>query len=366
MKWAPDAPPPDGEAGFILPRTLAAALPPGSAGAAEPHQITQQKAIAIAKLDPKAVAASEQHPNLTQSASRNQSTGLWEVGFFNGSDEVVQVVVDPNTGDVLESWTGYQVAWRMARGYPGAFGRMVNAPYIWLPLCGIFVLGLLDWRRPFRLAHLDLLVIVAGFGLSHYFFNRGNIGLSVPLAYPPLLYLLGRALWLGFRRKQGSGLRPTMPIAVLAVMTVVLIAGRVALNVVDSNVIDVGYSGVIGADRIADRKPVYGNFPSDDQSGDTYGPVAYYAYVPFEQVFPWSGTWDDLPAAHAASIFFDLATMGALFLLGRRFRRGRRGTELGILLCFAWAACPYTAYALESNTNDALGRLSAWQRPSYA
>jgi hypothetical protein len=35
-------------------------------------------------------------------------------------------------------------------------------------------------------------------------------------------------------------------------------------------------------------------------------------------------------------------------------RRGRLGTELGILLCFAWAACPYTAYALESNTNDAL------------
>ena len=197
-------------------------------------------------------------------------------------------------------------------------------------------------------------MIVAGFGLSHYFFNRGNIGLSVPLAYPPLLYLLARALWLGFRRKPGSGLRPTMPIAVLAVMTVVLIAGRITLNVVDSNVIDVGYSGVIGADRIADRKPIYDNFPSDDQSGDTYGPVAYYAYVPFEQALPWSGTWDDLPAAHAASIFFDLATMAALFLLGRRLRRGRRGTELGHPARFAWAACPYTAYALESNTNDAL------------
>jgi hypothetical protein len=115
---------------------------------------------------------------------------------------------------------------------------------------------------------------------------------------------------------------------------------------------------VIGADRIADRKPIYDNFPSDDQSGDTYGPVAYYAYVPFEQVLPWSGTWDDLPAAHAASIFFDLGTMGVLFMLGRRIRRRRRGTELGVLLCFAWAACPYTAFALESNTNDALVSLT--------
>jgi peptidase YpeB-like protein len=331
--------------------TLLLAAP---AGAQQQPKINQTKAIEIAKLDPKAAAAAEQHPDLSPSASRNSGTGLWEVGFFTGGKEVVQVVVDPNTGKVVESWTGYQIAWHMARGYPGAFGRMINAPYIWLPLCAIFVLGLLDWRRPFRLAHLDLLVVVAGFGLSHYFFNRGNIGVSVPLAYPPLLYLLGRALWLGFRRRAGVGLRPSLPITVLAIATVLLVAGRIGLNIADSNVIDVGYSGVIGADRIADQEPIYGNFPEDDQSGDTYGPVAYYAYVPFEQIFPWSGTWDDLPAAHAASIFFDLATIAGLFLIGRRLRRGRPGTELGILLSFAWAACPYTAFALESNTNDAL------------
>ena len=50
------------------------------------------------------------------------------------------------------------------------------------------------------------MVVVAGFGVSHYFFNRGEIGLSVPLAYPALLYLLARSLWLGFRG--GDGLRP--------------------------------------------------------------------------------------------------------------------------------------------------------------
>ena len=344
-------------AGLALLLTLLLAAPADAQEQPQPR-ISQSRAIEIAKLDPTAVAEVEKHPNLTPSASRNQSTGLWEVGFFRGDDQLAQVVVDPNTGKVVESWTGYQVAWRMARGYPGAFGRMINAPYIWLPLCAIFVLGLLDWRRPFRLAHLDLLVVVAGFGLSHYFFNRGNIGLSVPLAYPPLLYLLGRALWLGFRRRPGSGLRPSLPITVLAIATVLLVGGRVLLNVTDSNVIDVGYSGVIGADRIADQDPIYGNFPSDDQSGDTYGPVAYYAYVPFEQIFPWSGTWDDLPAAHAAAIFFDLATIAGLFLLGRRLRRGRRGTELGVLFAFAWAACPYTAYALESNTNDALVALT--------
>ena len=262
------------------------------------------------------------------------------------------MVVDDQSGEVEESWTGYQVAWRMARGYAGAFGRKLNAPYVWLPLCAIFVLGLLDWRRPLRIAHLDLLVIVAGFGLSHYFFNRGEIGVSVPLAYPPLLYLLGRALWLGFRG--GAGLRPTAPALWLAIMTLFLVGLRVGLNVADSNVIDVGYSGVIGADKIVDGEALYGDFPEDNHAGDTYGPVSYYAYVPFEQLLTWSGDWDDLPAAHAAAIFFELGTLAALFMLGRRLRRGEEGRTLGILLCFAWAACPYTAFALESNTNDAL------------
>ena len=330
------------------------------AGAAQhdPPEISQTRAVEIAKQDPKAIEVMREHPDVSPSASRSPATGNWEVGFFLDGKQLVQVVVASADGEILESWSGYQVAWHMARGYPGAFGRAVNSPWVWLPLCAIFVLGLLDWRRPFRLAHLDLLVIVAGFGVSHYFFNRGNIGLSVPLAYPALVYLLVRALWMGFRRRRGGWLRPSVPIAVLAVMTLLLAGGRTVLNVTDSNVIDVGYSGVLGADRIADGKTLYGNFPDDDASGDTYGPVAYYAYVPFEQALPWSGTWDDLPAAHAASIFFDLGTIVGLFLIGRRLRGGREGTNLGILLAFGWAACPYTAYALESNTNDALVSLT--------
>ena len=333
---------------------IAFLLLPGSAEAQHQPTINQSKAIEIARDDPKAIEALREHPDLNPSATRNENTADWEVGFYADGDQLVQVVVDDVRGDILESWSGHQVAWRMARGYPGAFGRAVNSPWVWLTLCFIFVVGLFDWRRPLRLAHLDLLVIVAGFGVSHYFFNEGEIGLSVPLAYPPLLYLLGRALWMGFRRDRGGWLRPSAPIAVLAAITVLLVGARIALNVMDSNVIDVGYSGVIGADRIADGTTLYGNFPEDNQTGDTYGPVAYYTYVPFEQALDWSGTWDDLPAAHAAAIFFDLGTMVGLFLLARRLRPGRDGNALGVLLCFAWAACPYTAFALESNTNDAL------------
>jgi hypothetical protein len=332
-------------AGLLFAPTAASAELP-------PPQVPEGQAVEIARGDENAREAVRENPDLRPVATRSDSTGDWEVGFFSDDDQVVQVVVDDDSGEVQESWTGHQVAWRMARGYPGAFGRALNAPYVWLPLCAIFVLGLLDWRRPFRLAHLDLVAIVAGFGLSHYFFNRGEIGVSVPLAYPPLIYLLARAIWLGFRG--GRGLSPSVPVVALGIAAVFLTGVKLGLNVADSNVIDVGLSGVVGADRIADGEALYGNFPSFNAAGDTYGPLAYYAYVPFEQIFPWSGSWDDLPAAHAAAIFFDLGTLAGLFLLGRQLRPGRRGTELGVLLGFAWAACPYSAFALESNTNDAL------------
>src|SRR6202035_5566426 len=116
------------------------------------------------------------------------------------------------------------------------------------------------------------------------------------------------------------------------------------------NVIDVGYAGVIGAERIVKGKPLYGSYPSDNARGDTYGPATYEAYVPFEQIFGWSGAWDDLPAAHAAAIVFDLLAIALLFLLGRRVR----GPTLGVALAYAWVSYPFTLFALASNSNDTL------------
>ncbi len=288
-----------------------------------------------------------------------RGAGRWQVSFFRDGHEIVQVHVDDRSGRIVEQWSGDQVAWRMARGYPGAFGRKLNAPYVWLPLCLFFLLPFLDFRRPLRLLHLDLLVLL-GFGVSHVFFNRGEIGLSVPLVYPVLLYLLARTLWAGLRPRERTGrLVPHLPLGLLAVLLVFLVTFRVGLNVVDSNVIDVGYAGVIGADRIADGDELYGQGFSDDvEKGDTYGPVNYLLYVPFEQTLRWSGAWDDLPAAHGAAIAFDLLAIGGLLLLGRSLRPGREGKMLGLALAYAWAAFPYTAFVLETNANDTLVALA--------
>ncbi len=173
--------------------------------------------------------------------------------FYADGTERVQVVVDDATGTVRESWTGYQIAWQMARGYPDQFGHKLNAPYVWLPLAAIFLLGLVDWRRKWRVVHLDLLVLLS-FGISAIFFNAANIGVSVPLVYPPLVYLLARMLWVGFRGA-GEGLRPSAPTAWLAIGGAFLLGFRVALNIADSGVIDVGYAGVIGADHITHGRP---------------------------------------------------------------------------------------------------------------
>jgi hypothetical protein len=290
--------------------------------------------------------------------------GQWQVSWFSSGPhqvELAQVYVADATGAVTQVWTGFQVAWSMARGYPGAFGRRVNAWYVWIPLCVLFVAPFLPWRRTrvrpdgrrgraWSLLHVDLLVLL-GFSISLAFFNHAKIGISTPAIYPFMLYLLVRMLALGFGRgRPREPLRLFVPVTWLAIGTIFLVGFRVGLNVVNSNVIDVGYAGVIGADKLLHGKPLYGGWPKDNANGDTYGPVAYYSYVPFRAIFGWSGTWDDLPAAHAAAIVFDLLTLLGLFWLGRRVR----GPTLGVVLAYAWAAYPFTLWTLSSNTNDAL------------
>ena len=337
----------------------------------EGFQVSASEAVRIADQDENVAEVSADRGKRLEVRMEAEPPEKWQVGYFDGDEEVVQVHVDSQTGQVRESWTGDQVAWPMARGYEGQFGHALNAWYVWIPLAALFFLGLFDFRRPWKLVHLDLLVLLS-FGISHFFFNRGEIGVSVPLVYPPLVYLLIRMLWIGFRGLgKGDGLRPSAPVPLLAIACLFLIAFRVALNIADSGVIDVGYAGVIGAERITHGEPIYGEgaFPDDNPTGDTYGPANYYAYVPFETVLPSSGEWDNLPAAHAAAIFFDLATVFGLFVLGGRLWPGdrRAGQAAGVVLAFAWLAYPYTAFALQSNSNDSLvAALLIWGLVSFS
>ncbi len=297
----------------------APAPPSGYPAAPEGFKVDAREAVRIANGDPNVAEVTADRGRLTTRIEAKPPE-KWQVGYFDGDKEVVQVHVDSQSGEIRESWTGDQVAWPMARGYEGQFGHALNAWYVWIPLAALF------FSRPVRLppaleARPPRPARPAQLRDQPLLLQPGRDRDQVPLVYPPLVYLLIRMLWIGFRGLgKGDGLRPSAPIPFLAVMCLFLIAFRVALNIADSGVIDVGYAGVIGAERITHGEPIYGEgaFPDDNPTGDTYGPANYYAYVPFETVLPWSGEWDSLPAAHAAAIFFDLATVFGLFVLGGR------------------------------------------------
>jgi hypothetical protein len=314
------------------------------------HKLTGNQAQAIANGVPKIAKLRRENPGSYQLVfTRGPSN--WVVNTFTGKTKrwIGTVTIEDSTSKVLEAWTGYQAVWAMTRGNARAFGRMVNALYVWVPLCALFIVPFVPWRRRPSWLFLDLLVLL-GFSVSLAFFNHGRLGLSTPLLYPLLGYLLVRMLLVARRGPLAEPLRLLVPVRWLAVGLIVLTVFRVGLNVTASNTIDVGFAGVIGANRIAEGQKLYGNFPSNNSAGDTYGPVTYYAYLPFERTIGWSGNWDELHAAHGAAIFFDLMTMLLLFLLGRRIR----GPDLGIVLAYAWASFPFTLYVLMTNSNDSL------------
>jgi hypothetical protein len=346
-----------------------------------PH-LTKPKATAIFLAEHKVGTWLDRYPRKGRvtEADYDKTSHGWTVKVWWGkAGEIATGQVDDSSGLVTEAWTGPQVAWKMARGYSGAFGgKVINNTWVWLGLCAAFLLGLGNLRRPFSLRNLDLIALLS-FSVSLWYFNKGNIFTSVPLAYPPFIYLLARMIWIGARRRPAGGSRPVWPVWLLAAATVFLLGFRIGVNVESPHsVIDVGYSGVIGAERIAHGHSPYGHMPVEDslkpcgpsdssgeireriqtngrcesanERGDTYGPVSYEAYLPAYAAFGWSGKWDSLPAAHATAILWDILCLLGLVLVGLRFG----GSRLAVTLAFAWVAYPFTQYVSSSNTNDAI------------
>jgi hypothetical protein len=343
--------------------------------------LSEAKAVASLLAAPKVKSWVGRYPSasLVKRATFDKQYRNWDVKIWSGAaGQIASGRVDDFTGVVTEAWTGPQVAWKMARGGPGSFGGdKINSYGVWLGFCALFLLGLADLRRPLSLRNLDLLALLS-FSVSLWYFNHGRIFASVPLVYPGLAYLLGRTVWIGLRGRPPRASRPIWPVWLLAAATVFVAGFRVGLNVRESNVIDVGYAGVIGAQRIVSGQSPYGHFPvegsrkpcgpadsegeireriqangrceSANERGDTYGPVAYLSYVPGYALFGWEGKWDDLPASHFTAIAFDLLCLVGLGLIGRRFG----GNRLGVTLAFAWAAYPITQYVSNTNTNDSI------------
>ena len=137
---------------------------------------------------------------------------------------------------------------------------------------------------------------------------------------------------------------------------VVVLAAAMALNVIDSQVIDIGVAGVIGADRIADGAALYeGHFAdSRGSAGTSTGrsttwPISRSSRSSAGTA---SGT-TSRPRTPRRSASICSGVVG-LVALGRRLRVGEEGRALGWALGFAWLACPWTLYVMNANANDAL------------
>ena len=275
---------------------------------------------------------------------------------------------------------GPQVAWTMARGYPAAFaGKAFSDWWVWGVSCALFFARSRRPAAPALRAHARPARAALVHRLARLLRSRGDLlersaGLSAA-RLPARRGRLDRSPRRGRAPRAASIVWPT---AALLAAAIFLLGFRAGVNVQGRGVvIDVGYAGVIGADRILHGQAPYGHMPVSEGRpacgpptaatgrtsrrtgvartanpyGDTYGPVSYLAYVPAVAAFGWDGRWDSLPAAHAV---VDRVRPSRRARSRARSGSVSAGRRLAAVLVFAWEAFPFTAYAMNSDTNDAI------------
>jgi hypothetical protein len=271
----------------------------------------------------------------------------WMVDFYYQNRLVAEAEVT-GAGRVMGVYTGPVAQAVYARGH---FLPLFDSWWVVGTFSLLFLLPFVAIRRLWRLALLDGLAVLSLL-VSYGLFNSVHLETAVWLVYPPLIYLAVRMAWIGFGRTRprvasGPVSKPLVPTRALGIGLLTLVAARMTLAVISHDVSDVGVSSAVGAHRILDGLPIY---YSGAQHADTYGPIAYLAYVPFALLFSAKSVW----AAKSAAIAFDLVTIVGLIALGVRLRVGDQGRRLGLLLAWGWAACPFTLLALMMHTNDLL------------
>jgi hypothetical protein len=227
-----------------------------------------------------------------------------------------------------------------------------------VPSAACFVLGLLDWRHPWRVEHLDLLAL-AGFVPVAMLISDDVSRAGLYLAAVCLGWLFARMLGATFGAWRMPELRPSISSQRLGLAIVILLLIRIG-SLAGGNILDVGQASSLGAWRILHGLHLYGAASWTGPGGlriyrpDSYGPFAYYAYIPFVAIFPPApallGTL--LPAA-----CFDALTLAGLHKLGQRLG----GRPLAYAFMFAYLLYPFPDLSLTAQTNDALvAALCVW------
>jgi hypothetical protein len=224
-----------------------------------------------------------------------------------------------------------------------------------VPWAACFVLGLLDWRHPWRVEHLDLLAL-AGFFPVTMLLSDGLSAAGLWLAAVCLGWLCVRMAGAYLGKWPLPELRPSISAKRLGLAIVLLLLVR-AGSFAGSNIMDVGRASALGAWRVLHGLRLYGalswRWPGGLQiyRPDSYGPFAYYAYIPFVALFPPSSAF--VPAVLATlvpALWFDALTVAGLYKLGLRLG----GRPLARTFVFAYLLYLFPDLSLIGETNDAL------------
>jgi hypothetical protein len=227
-----------------------------------------------------------------------------------------------------------------------------------VPSAACFVLGLLDWHRPWQAGHLDLLAL-AGFFPVAMLLSDDLSPAGLWLAAVCLGWLFVRMLGAAFGAWRMPELRPSIGARWLGLAILILLLVRIG-SVAAGNTLDVGQASSLGAWRLLHGLHLYGAVSWPGPGGlriyrpDSYGPFAYYAYIPFAVIFPPAPA---LLATLLPAVCFDALTLAGLYTLGRRLG----GRPLAQAFVFAYLLYPFPDLSLMAQTNDALiAALCVW------
>ena len=269
----------------------------------------------------------------------------------------------------------------MARGRVGSFGgKVLNAWWTWIPLSVVFFLGLVDRRRIRSLAHARPARAALLRHLALLLQPRRGLPQRAARVRSPLVYLLVRTAWIGFR---GRASQPGALLAGVAARR----RGRLPRRLADrpqpraparrdrrrlrrrdrrrpdprrrrrrtATCPSPDTAACLRQGRRRGLRSATGSRRTAAASPRTRAATRTARRLPrvrsggrCASAGPGSGT--RCPPRTRRRSRSTCSSSSACVLVGRRFG----GPPLAVALAFGWLAFPFTAYALNSNTNDAI------------
>ncbi len=251
----------------------------------------------------------------------------------------------------------------------------------------LFLAAFFDFKKPFRLYNLDLLMLAAWIPLGDY--EKGYWPFTTAFGYGLLFYFFPRLL---LHQVLKDRTEPCFNFSerTYRLLSVALAAygafltftypgphGKMKAHV--PFIAGSAAAGQAGARCILQGDVVYGNVdrlaPETDRhydwAWDAYGPAYYYTFLPFEYLFP---TTEHFKfgygmAARVTTTVMNCGSIVLLNILGRQLQGALAGAALG----FSWAVLPYTLIPVfNSKTGDlmpgflALAALVLFRRSIWA